>query len=150
MDTLLCEFPEAVSVLSGLVTPKWVLAVLAKARALDLRSKDVLVQMVARLLSRFSDEDLSQLSPDVFVLVLEETCRENPEVEISPKQICHTVDSYLKGISSQGALNHDVFRQIVEAVPEKYRANQDTFFHVLEKLLQSGLYKNQCFVKSNV
>lgn len=116
---------------------------------MDLRCKDVLIQMVARLLSRFSDEDLSQLSPEVFVLVLEETCREEPEVEnISPKQISRTVDAYLKGISSQGALNHDVFRQIADAVPEKYRANQDTFFHVLEKLLESGLYKNCATLKA--
>jgi len=52
--------------------------------------------------------------------------------------VCRAVDLYLKTISDRGDLTADMYRRIVEAVPDKYRTSDDTFFNALRGLLISG------------
>jgi hypothetical protein len=64
------------------------------------------------------------------------TCRVMTDMPVS--QVCRAVDTYLKSLSERGELTVDIFRRVVESVPDECRTNDDTFFDVLRNLLCSG------------
>ena len=61
------------------------------------------------------------------------------------EQVCRAVDSYLKTLSRRGHLTADIYRRIVDAVPDNFRTTDDVFFDVLRGLLFSGRRRYNLF-----
>ena len=153
IDALIPELPVDSTTISRIISSKWILTVLDKAQRINCDSIDILVQLATGLLHRFSSEELSRLPPESFVQILKVACKNPKQTDSTTpfpnhEDICRAVDEFLTGMSNGGTLTPDLFRQIVDALPEDYRNNDDTFFHAIEKLLRSGF--NEVFSFNSV
>jgi hypothetical protein len=135
MDTLLLELPDNAP-LTETLSPQWAVAMLRVAEELQCQCRGLLLQIVSKLLCRFTPTDLSQMPPALLQEVIQEASKD--PLLVDPDTVCNVIDGYLLELVENDKLDVDTFNKMAGSIPKEHRQSHDTLFKVLEKLLKSG------------
>jgi hypothetical protein len=152
LDTLFGDVPtDDYAAVADWLPTNWIIAMLLLAERLNcVTSRDVILKLASCVAHRFSADELVQLAPDTFIALVQAAAASSASAGVEmaegrtvistrqkqQQQVCsRAVDLYLKSVSERGELNADMYRRIVDALPDECRTNDDSLFHALRELL---------------
>ena len=101
LDALLPELPDNAP-LAETISPQWAAKMLCTADSLGDTSRQRLVKLAGKVLHRFGNEELQQLSPELLCEVVEETTKDCEEGGGHPELVAMVIDNYLVPAGRRG------------------------------------------------
>ncbi|XP_070540054.1 uncharacterized protein [Ptychodera flava] len=135
LDSIFYELPTAVETLQTAVTTDWVIHALKMATETDCKCRSILLELAGKMLRNFSMRELTQLSPDLLMEVVQYACS---SVNCIPEVVCEVIDRYLYELALEKTLTPEIFVKVATCLPVDFRANHDLLFQVTGMLFQTG------------